>query len=165
MSAVPNEIRKEVVLKAPQRRVWKALSNADAFGAWFGVRFDGPFVAGQKITGKITPTEVDPEVAKMQKPYEGKAFEFVIDRIDPESLFSFRWHPFAIDEAVDYSAEEKTLVTFELSTVPEGTRLIITESGFDKIPAARRAQAFAANDGGWQHQAKLIEKYLAIHAS
>lgn len=162
MSEVANDIRKEVTLNAPQGHVWKALSDAASFGAWFGVRFDGPFVAGRAVTGKITPTEVDPDVATLQKPYEGRNFEFTIDRIEPESLFSFRWHPFAIDEQFDYSSEEKTLVRFELSSAPGGTRLIITESGFDKLPATRRAEAFAANDGGWTHQAKLIEKYLAL---
>lgn len=158
-----DRIEKSVTLKAPVARVWRAVSDASEFGRWFGVAFDGPFVAGQRVTGRIVPTTVDPEVAKLQKPHEGKPFEFVVDRIEPMRRISFRWHPFAIDPAVDYSKEPMTLVAFELAEAGGGTRLAITESGFDGIPAARRAEAFAANDGGWAHQARLVEKYLALH--
>jgi uncharacterized protein YndB with AHSA1/START domain len=125
------------------------------------VAFDGPFVTGARIVGRIVPTQVDEEVAKLQKPYEGRAFEVTVDRVEPERLFSFRWHPFAVDPAVDYSSEPTTLVVFDLQEVEGGTLLTITESGFDGIPLARRAQAFTANEGGWTHQAKLIEKYLS----
>jgi uncharacterized protein YndB with AHSA1/START domain len=103
---------------------------------------------------------VDPEVAKLQEPHAGKAFDFTIDRIEPERLFSFRWHPFAVEPGVDYSKEPATLVAFELAEVEGGTLLTITESGFDRIPLERRAKAFAANEGGWEHQTKLLEKYL-----
>jgi uncharacterized protein YndB with AHSA1/START domain len=157
-------IEKKVLLRAPLERVWHAVSDARQFGAWFGVAFDGPFVPGARMTGRIVPTQVDEEVARLQKPYEGRAFEVTVDRIEPERLFSFRWHPFAIDPAVDYSSEPTTLVVFELQEVEGGTLLSITESGFDGIPLARRAQAFAANEGGWTHQANLIEKYLS-HAA
>ncbi len=116
------------------------------------------------MVGRIVPTQVDEEVAKLQKPYEGRAFEITVDRVEPERLFSFRWHPFAVDPAVDYSSEPTTLVVFELQEVEDGTLLTITESGFDGIPLARRAQAFTANEGGWTHQAKLIEKYLSYAA-
>ncbi|HEY2410190.1 MAG TPA: SRPBCC family protein [Polyangiaceae bacterium] len=160
MASVTDRIEKQIFLRAPLARVWRALSDAREFGAWFGVEFDGPFVAGQPIRGKIMPTEVDPEVAKLQKPYEGRAFDCTIDRVEPERLFSFRWHPFAIDSTLDYSDEPMTLVVFELTAVEGGTRLTITESGFDQIPLARRAAAFTANEGGWAHQAQLIEKYL-----
>ena len=164
MTVVPDRIEKKITLRAPQSRVWRAISDAREFGAWFGVSFDGPFVAGERLTGKVAPTQVDPEVAKLQAPHIGKAFELVVDRIEPERLFSFRWHPFAIDTSVDYSKESATLVTFELSAVEGGTLLTLTESGFDKLPLERRAGAFGANEAGWGHQAKLIEKYLAQYA-
>ena len=155
-----DRIEKKVLLRAPRERVWRAISDAKQFGTWFGVEFDGPFVAGQRITGKMTPTKVDPEVARMQEPYAGMAFDYTVDQIEPMRLFSFRWHPFAIDPKVDYSKEPATLVVFELEEVTGGTQLTITESGFDRIPLERRAKAFAANEGGWQKQIELIARYL-----
>jgi len=110
------------------------------------------------------PTTVDPEAARRQKQYEGVKFEFAIDRIEPQRLFSFRWHPFAVEPGVDYSKEQATLVTFELQEKAGGTMLTVTESGFDRIPLERRAKAFAANEQGWAAQIKLIEKYLALAA-
>lgn len=160
-----DKIEKKVTLRAPLSRVWRAISDAKEFGAWFGMAFDGPFIAGQKIAGSIQPTTVDPEVAKLQAPHAGKPFEFTIDRIEPERLFSFRWHPFAIDPNQDYSSEPTTLVVFELREVDGGTLLTITESGFDRIPLKRRAEAFSANEGGWEHQSKLIAKYLDARAT
>jgi uncharacterized protein YndB with AHSA1/START domain len=160
MNDVPDRIEKKVVLRAPRERVWRAISDAGEFGAWFGVAFDGPFVPGKPLLGKITPTKVDPEVAATQKPYEGAVFEIVVDRVEPTRLFSFRWHPFAVDTTVDYSREPTTLVVFELRDVPEGTELTLTESGFDRVTASRRARAFTANDGGWAAQMKLIAKYV-----
>jgi uncharacterized protein YndB with AHSA1/START domain len=157
---VADRIRKTVTLHAPVERVWRAISDAKEFGRWFGVDFDGAFAPGAKVTGKIRPTEVDPEVAKMQEPYAGMAFDFTVDRIEPTRLFSFRWHPFAVEKGVDYSKEPATLVVFELKEVPGGTLLTITESGFDRIPIERRAKAFTANEGGWEHQTRLIQKYL-----
>jgi uncharacterized protein YndB with AHSA1/START domain len=157
-----NRIEKKIVLKATRERVWQAVSDSARFGFWFGVEFEGPFVPGSWITGRIVPTKVDPEVAKLQEPHTGKKFEILIERIQPMDQFSFRWHPFAIDPAVDYAKEPTTLVTFELAKADDGTLLTIKESGFEQIPAARRKQAFEANDGGWTHQTKLIEKYLAL---
>jgi uncharacterized protein YndB with AHSA1/START domain len=159
-----DRIKKQVMLSAPRDRVWRAISDAKQFGSWFGVEFDGPFAAGKRMIGKIVPTTVDPEVARLQEPHRGVAFEFAVDRIEPQRLFSFRWHPFAVDADVDYSKEPSTLVRFDLEEVAGGTRLTVTESGFDRIPIERRAKAFAANDGGWSHQMKLIEKYLALDA-
>ena len=161
METNTDRIEKKVLLRAPLERVWRTVSDARQFGAWFGVAFDGPFVPGARLTGKIVPTKADEEIAKLQKPYEGAAFEIYVDRIEPERLFSFRWHPFAIDPTYDYSKEPTTLVVFELEEAAGGTLLTITESGFDRIPLARRAQAFNANEGGWTHQTNLIEKYLA----
>jgi uncharacterized protein YndB with AHSA1/START domain len=159
-----DRIEKQILLKAPLARAWRAISNAEEFGLWFGVRFDGPFAEGARLTGRIAPTTVDPEVAKLQQPHAGKAFEIVVDRIEPMRRFSFRWHPFAVEPDIDYSAEPMTLVTFTLAEETGGTRLTITEEGFDRIPLARRARAFTANDGGWTKQTTLIEKYLARQA-
>jgi len=159
-SPTPERIEKKVLLRAPRERVWRAVSDAKEFGSWFGVAFDAPFSPGARMTGRIVPTTVDPTVARTQEPYAGAAFEITIERIEPLSLFSFRWHPFAIDEGVDYSKEPTTLVVFELSDAPGGTLLTVTESGFDGIPVERRAKAFGANDGGWSAQMGLIAKYL-----
>jgi len=156
-----DRIEKRIVLRALLERVWRAISDAGQFGSWFGVAFDGPFVAGARLTGKIVPTTVDAEVAKQQKPYAGMAFEFFVERIEPMRTIEFRWHPFAVEPGVDYSGEPTTRIVFELQPVSDGVLLTVTESGFDQIPLARRAKAFAANDGGWAMQMKLIENYLA----
>ena len=157
-----SRIEKKIVFKATRERVWQAISDSAQFGTWFGVEFDGPFVAGSWMSGRIVSTKVDPEVAKLQEPHGGKAFKIFVELIEPMQRFSFRWHPYAIDPTVDYSKEPTTLVTFELAKADDGILLTITESGFEQIPATRRSQAFEANDGGWTHQAKLIEKYLAF---
>src|SRR5262245_49900326 len=162
-TAVSDRIEKTTLLRAPRSRVWRAISDSDEFGEWFGVRFDGPFRPGAPLHGIATPTTADDEVAKRQKPYEGLPFDIVVDRIEPERLFSFRWHPFAIEKGVDYSAEPTTLVVFELEDAPGGTKVTVTESGFDRIPLARRAQAFTANEGGWAMQMTLIEKHISAH--
>jgi uncharacterized protein YndB with AHSA1/START domain len=156
-----DRIEKRVLLRAPRARVWRALTDAQEFGTWFGVKLDGPFTPGSLLRGVIVPTRVDAEVAKAQQPYQGMPFEMTVDRIEPETLFAFRWHPFAIERGVDYSHEPTTLVVFALEEVPEGILLTVTESGFDQVPLARRAQAFTANEGGWTMVMTLIEKYLA----
>ncbi len=161
MIHTPDVIRKEITLRANLPKVWRAISDADEFGQWFGVRFDGPFEAGKSMTGHITPTVVNDEIAAHQKPYEGMPFAMVVEAIEPQTLFAFRWHPYAIDKDKDYSAEPMTLVSFALNEVEGGVHLTITESGFDKIPLMRRAEAFRMNDGGWQAQAGLIEAWLA----
>ncbi len=158
---IPNSITKHIVLRAPLERVWRALSDADEYGQWFGVRFDGPFVAHTPVTGKIVPTVVDPEVAKLQEPHAGTPYAWDVGDIEPMHRISFHWHPFAIEKGRDYSAEPKTTIVFTLEEVAEGVRLTVTESGFDAIPLERRADAFRANDGGWAHQMKLIEGWIA----
>jgi uncharacterized protein YndB with AHSA1/START domain len=163
-AAQPDRITKRILLHAPHPRVWRALTDATEFGAWFGMKCDGPFTAGALVRGVIVPTTVDPEVARAQQPYEGGPFEITIERIEPERLFAFRWHPFAIEPGVDYSREPTTLVEFVLEDVPDGVLLTVTESGFDRLPLARRAQAFTANEGGWTMVVTLIEKYLAQNA-
>ena len=156
-----DRIEKKVLLHAPLNRVWRAISDSTEFGTWFGMKFHGPFAPGATMRGAIVPTSVDAEVAKAQKPYEGLAFEIYIEQIEPERLFSFRWHPGTVDPGIDYSVEPTTLVTFALEEVTDGVMLILTESGFDQIPLARRAKAFASNEGGWAAQMKLIAQYLA----
>jgi uncharacterized protein YndB with AHSA1/START domain len=156
-----NRIVKTTVLKAPRERVWRAVSDSQQYGAWFGARFDGAFTAGAKLTATIVPTEADADVAKSQEPYRGRTFTFEVERVEPPRLIAFRWHPYAVDPAHDYSQEPTTLIVFELEEVDGGTKLTITESGFDQIPLARRAEAFKMNEGGWQAQLMLIEKYLA----
>lgn len=155
-----DQIQKKIVLQSSRERVWRAISDSASFGSWFGVEFDGPFVAGSPLHGRIVPTQVDPEVAKLQEPHRGKPFQILVESVEPMNRFAFRWHPCAIDPNYDYASEPMTLVTFELTEVEGGTLLTITESGFDQIPIERRGPAFKANDGGWAHQAKLIEKYL-----
>jgi len=155
-----DRIEKKVLLRAPRKRIWRALADSTEFGSWFGAKFDGPFVPGACVRGVITPTQVDAEVAKAQKEYEGMSFEITIEQMEPERLFSFRWHPFAVEPGVDYSAEPTTLVAFALEEVADGILLTVTESGFDQIPLARRAKAFTANEGGWGVMAKVIEQYL-----
>lgn len=162
MSTNTDRIEKKVLLRAPRERVWRAISDSKQFGSWFGVQFEGPFVAGTSMIGKMVPTSVDAEVAKMQKPYAGMAFRCLVDRIEPMRLFSFRWHPGAVDPGLDYAKEPTTLVEFRLEDTADGTMLTIVESGFDQIPLERRAKAFASNEQGWTAQLTLIEKYLAL---
>ncbi|HLJ23360.1 MAG TPA: SRPBCC family protein [Candidatus Acidoferrales bacterium] len=156
-----DRIDKQILLRAPRERVWRAVSDAQAFGTWFGVAFDGPFVEGARLTGKIVPTKMDEAIAKMQEPYTGKAYHWTVERIEPMQRISFRWHPYAVEEGVDYSKEPTTLIEFVLEDAPGGILLKISESGFDQLPLARRAKAFKANEGGWEMQTHLIEKYLA----
>jgi uncharacterized protein YndB with AHSA1/START domain len=155
-----NTIEKHVLLRAPLSRVWRALSDAAEFGSWFGVKFDSPFTEGAYMRGVIVPTTANADVAAAQKPYEGMPFEVTIERIEPERLFSFRWHPFAVEPDFDYSAEPTTLVEFVLEQKPDGVLLTVTESGFDQIPLERRARAFTANEGGWSMVVNLIGEYL-----
>jgi uncharacterized protein YndB with AHSA1/START domain len=158
-----DRIEKKIVLHAPRKRVWRALSDSAEFGSWFGMRFNGPFAPGASMRGVIVPTTVNAEVAKAQKEYEGMPFEITIEQMEPERLFSFRWHPFAVEPGVDYSVEPTTLVVFALEEVANGVMLTVTESGFDRIPLARRAKAFTANEQGWSMVVKLLEEYL-VHA-
>jgi uncharacterized protein YndB with AHSA1/START domain len=155
-----DRIEKKILLHAPAKRVWRALSDSTEFGNWFGMRFDGPFAPGATMRGVIVPTSVNAEVASAQKPYEGIPFDIVIDRMEPERLFSFRWHPGAVEPDVDYSVEPTTLVVFTMEQVADGVMLTVTETGFDRIPLARRAKAFASNEKGWDMVVKLIEEYL-----
>ncbi|OBF55530.1 vanillate O-demethylase oxidoreductase VanB [Mycobacterium sp. 852002-53434_SCH5985345] len=153
-------IEKSVVLHAPLDRVWRAISDADEFGRWFGVRFDGPFVAGTSVGAVISPTTVDDEVAKRQEPHAGVKSTWHIVAVEPQRRFAYRWHPFAVDPDVDYEQEPTTLVEFTLSEAADGVLLTITESGFEDIPEARRPSSFEANAQGWAIQAGLVRRYL-----
>jgi uncharacterized protein YndB with AHSA1/START domain len=157
-----DRIEKQVVLRAPLDRVWRAISDADEFGQWFGVRFDGPFVAGKSVTGVIMPTTVDEDVARAQEPHAGKSDSWQIVAVEPQRRLAFRWHPYAVEAGTDYSEEPTTLVEFTLTETNDGVLLRIVESGFDKIPAERRTAAFEANSEGWAKQTELVQKYLAL---
>jgi uncharacterized protein YndB with AHSA1/START domain len=145
-----NRIEKRIELKAPLARVWRAISDYREFGAWFKVNIEAPFVAGQPARGRIT-----------HPGYEHVVWQVVVQKIEPQQLFSFSWHPYGIDPQVDYSRETPTLVEFRLAAVPGGTLLIVTETGFDQVPAARRAEAYRMNDSGWAQQMKNIEHHVA----
>jgi uncharacterized protein YndB with AHSA1/START domain len=143
-------IEKKIVLRAPRSRVWRALADAEEFGAWFGADMKGAtFAPGQWARGRIT-----------YPGYEHLGMEVLVERMEPERLLSWRWHPNAVEAGRDYSDEPMTLVTFELSDAPEGTLLTVTESGFDGIPPARRAQAFESNEGGWTEQMQNIRRHV-----
>jgi uncharacterized protein YndB with AHSA1/START domain len=154
-----DRIEKRVLLRAPLDRVWRAISDAEEFGRWFGVRFDGPFVAGTSVTASITGTTVDDEVAKRQEPHAGVKSTWQVVAVEPQRRFAYRWHPFAVDPDTDYHREPTTLVEFTLSEAPDGVLLTITESGFDAIPEARRSASFEANSEGWAIQADLVRRY------
>jgi len=155
-----DRIEKKILLKAPLARVWRAISDSQEFGTWFGMKLEGPFTPGATMRGVIVPTKVNAEVAAAQKQFEGKKIEITIERMEPERLISFRWHPHAVEPGVDYSREPTTLIVFALEQTPDGVMLTVTESGFDQIPLARRAQAFQANDQGWGMVVKLVGDYL-----
>jgi len=126
--------------------------------------FEGPFVKGRRVKGCIRPTKVDPEVATMQEPHDGTPFEIQVERVEPETCLAFRWHPYEESPEGDFDDRPTTLVTFTLAPADGGTLLTIVESGLDKIPLARRADAFTSNEGGWEHESKNIAKYLERHA-
>jgi uncharacterized protein YndB with AHSA1/START domain len=151
MTSSADRIEREILLKAPRSRVWRALSNAEEFGNWFGMDLKGKtFEAGKAVQARIT-----------YPGYEHLVCEIVIERIEPERLLSWRWHPGAIDPAVDYSGETRTLVVFELEEVDSGTLVRLVETGFDDLPPARRLDAFRLNSGGWEAQMKNIEEHVA----
>lgn len=160
MSSSTDRIEKKVTLRASRERVWEAISDSRQFATWFGLQVDAPFVAGARVDARIGQTQVDDEIARFQASHVGKPCVLLIETIEPMRLFSFRWHPGADADPNDPDAVT-TLVTFELADAEEGVLLTICETGFDRLPAAQRAKAFANNEGGWQAQAGLIAKYLA----
>ncbi len=146
----PNQIKKTIELKAPVPRVWTALTDHIQFGEWFRVKLAEPFKLGKPASGTVT-----------YKGYEHLKWTVNVTEIEFQRLFAFTWHPYAIDPSIDYGNETPTLVEFFLEKSGAGTKLTITESGFDKVPSERRALAYRMNDGGWQTQTLNIEAYLA----
>ena len=144
-----DRIEKRIEIAATTAHVWRALTDSRQFGEWFHVKMDGPFVAGEPVSGQLTHPK-----------YEHLRMEIVVKAIQPETYFSYTWHPYAVDPKVDYSQETPTLVEFRLEPTAGGTVLTVTESGFDKIPPARRAEAFRMNSGGWEQQMKNIQAYV-----
>jgi uncharacterized protein YndB with AHSA1/START domain len=148
-----DRIEKQVTLDAPRARVWRALTDVSQFNSWFGVSLTARFAPGAEVSGRLNIRNTE------------HTLTIWIEKMEPERLFAFRWHPYAIDPGVDYSAEPTTLVTFTLDDAPGGTRLMIVESGFDAIPESRRAEAFTMNEKGWSGQAEKIRKFLAGSAA
>ena len=149
--ASTDRIERSIVLKAPRSRVWRALTRAPEFGTWFRARLDGQrFTPGETARGPIA-----------YPGYEHVQFEVQVERMEPETYFSWRWHPYAVDPKVDYSVEEPTLVTWTLEDAPGGGTLVKTvESGFDKVPPERRMEAFRMNSGGWEAQLENVRKHV-----
>src|ERR1700756_1277253 len=145
-----NRIEKRIELKAPVSRVWRALTDHREFGEWFRVKLDGPFVVGQTSRGHIT-----------YPGYEHLKWEAMVEKMEPERLFSFTWHPYSVDPKIDYSKETPTLVEFRLEKTATGTLLLLTESGFENVPSDRRLEAFRMNDNGWTQQMENIKTYVA----
>lgn len=164
-----DKIEKQTILRAPISRIWRAIANANEFGDWFGVLLDGPFEEGKTITGTFLnldeatlsdhQKELDLEPSAINTPGPHTVF-CTVERIEPESYFSFRWIPYGIDADVDPQSEPTTLVEFRLKEVPEGTHLTITESGFNEVPEHRRKRAFLMNDDGWTQQLEHIKKHV-----
>jgi uncharacterized protein YndB with AHSA1/START domain len=144
-----DRIEKTIEIKSPVSRVWRALTDHKEFGTWFRVRLEGPFVPGQVSRGQIT-----------YQGYEHVRWEAVVQKMEPERYFSFTWHPYAVDPNEDFSKEPPTLVEFTLEKTATGTLLRVVESGFDKIPSGRRAEAFRMNEGGWSQQVKNIARHV-----
>jgi uncharacterized protein YndB with AHSA1/START domain len=148
-----DRIERQIRLRHPRSKVWKALTDSREFGTWFGAIFSEPFKPGARLQGKIT-----------HQGYEHLTMDVTIERIEPERLFSWRWHPGACEPGENLADEPTTLVVFELQEIPEGTLLTVVESGFDRIPLARRAKALRENEEGWTGQMTAIEAYLARSA-
>ncbi len=145
----PDRIEKHVDIAAPLERVWRAVGDHRAFGAWFKVDLEAPFVAGQAVAGRIT-----------HPGYEHLRMEIAVQAVEPPSRLAFTWHPYAIEPGEDYAQEPPTLVEIRLEPIPGGTRVTVTESGFSRIPARRRAKAFEANSGGWAQQTRNLSAYV-----
>jgi uncharacterized protein YndB with AHSA1/START domain len=145
-----DRIEKTIVLGAPRSRVRRALARTEEFGAWFGMALEGVFAPGAQLTGRLTIPG-----------YEHITIEISVERVEPEQLLSYRWHPYAMEPGVDYAHEPTTLVEFHLAEVAEGTHLTVVESGFDRIPLERRTLAFRMNDQGWAEQLANVARYVA----
>jgi len=155
---VPSDrIVKTITLRTSRGRVWLAISDQREFGAWFGASFDGPFTVGATVGGRFAPPSVAADFGELE-PYFGMPFELVVERIEPDRLVSFLWHPFAVDRGIDYENEAPTSVTLDIEGDPEGVVLTITEMGFNSLPVARRAAAFVSNERGWERRLLFIQE-------
>jgi uncharacterized protein YndB with AHSA1/START domain len=154
-----DRIEKQVLLKAPLDRVWRAISDSGEFGTWFGMSIDGVFVAGTRVSAVIAPTAVDDAVAERQRPHAGQSSPLQIVAVEPNRRLAFRWNPLS---GTAY-AELTTLVEFTLTEVDGGVLLEIVESGFDALPQDKRTSSFEANSEGWSIQTRLIGQYLELH--
>jgi uncharacterized protein YndB with AHSA1/START domain len=150
MNTDTDRIERQVLLKAPLKRVWHAITHSAEFGEWFRVKLTDPFTPGKSISGPV-----------LHPGYEHLTWTVTVEKMEPEHLFSWRWRPYALDPKKDYSHEPTTLVTFELTEVPGGTLLKVTESGFDGIPLDRRETAYRGNAEGWTIQMGNIERYVS----
>jgi uncharacterized protein YndB with AHSA1/START domain len=150
MATSTDRIEKQILLRAPRARIWRALTDMQEFGSWFGVKMETGFAPGDVARGRIT-----------HPGYEHLVFEATVERMEPERLLSWRWHPAPMDAAVDYSKEPTTLVTITLEETPDGTRFTVVESGFDQLPLARRAEAFGMNEGGWAQQLQNVARHVS----
>ena len=155
-----DRIERSIDVRAPRARVWRALSDPAEFAEWFGIAVSGPFQPGARLRGTFIGTSVDEEVAQAQKEHVGVSFDLVIERVEPEQCLAFRWHPGLVEPGVDYAVEPMTLVEFVLDDTGEGTRVTVVESGFDRIPPARRAKAFSGNNEGWRIMMGVLLKHL-----
>lgn len=146
-------IKKVVELAAPVSRVWRALTDYREFGQWFRVSLDGPFEPGAVSTGKMT-----------YPGHEGHPWRAVVERMEPERLFSFRWN--VSDARSDTPAAEPatTHVEFHLEPSPGGTRLTIMESGFSAIPENRRIEIMRGNKDGWEIQSVNVAAHVAANS-
>ena len=146
-----DRIERSIHIKSPRSRVWRALADAQEYGNWFGADLKGQtFAPGRRVQGPITIAG-----------YEHVVFDVLIERVEPENLLSYRWHPYAVDPAIDYSTEQRTLVTFTLKDADAGTLLTVVETGFDKVPPDRRPTAFRMNSSGWEAQMRNIDRHAA----
>lgn len=147
---IQDKIEKSVELKAPLARVWRALTDYKEFGEWFRVKLEGPFAVGEVSRGQIT-----------YPGYEHLKWEATVQVMEPQRLFSLTWCPYGGEPDIDYSNEPQTLVEFKLEQMPTGTRLVISESGFDALPDdERRVDALRSNTSGWNEQVKHIAAHV-----
>jgi uncharacterized protein YndB with AHSA1/START domain len=146
-----DRIEKQIVIRAPRARVWRALADQTEFGTWFKVNFPpGTFTPGERVSGKIT-----------YPGYEHLDMDVDVVEVVPERRLSYRWLPGMPEPGIDYKSEPMTLVTFTLEDAPEGTLLTVVESGFDQLPPGRRERVFRENEGGWAEQMTNIERHVA----
>lgn len=160
-TGVTDRIERSILINAPQSRVWRAITTPREFREWFGLAPDGEFTPGTRLRATMVGTSVDPDVAKAQAPHLNRSFEMVIEAVEPERRFAYRWHPGSADPNFDHSGEPMTLVEFILETVAEGTRVTVIESGFDALPPARRTEAFEGNQEGWGIMIGVLRKHVS----